>query len=105
MPHYLFVNLDEAGSQSWVPIRSTVGVSQIVRFGHYFAYVSNDVVSWVKEHASTIKIDELFKEGSLVRVIHVPFRSMEAIFKTYDGGKIVILPLKLLAKIIKGGSA
>ena len=33
-PRYLFIRLDTSGSgQSWSPIRSTLGVSQLVRFG------------------------------------------------------------------------
>jgi transcriptional antiterminator RfaH len=57
-PRYLFVQLDEAGSQSWAPIRSTVGVSQLVKFGHHFAEVSQELVQWVQEHAKTNKIEE-----------------------------------------------
>ena len=98
-PRYLFVQLDEAGSQSWAPIRSTVGVSQLVRFGHRFAEVSQELVQWVQEHAKTNKIEEQFKSGDLVRITEGPFRGFEAIFKTYDGDKRAVLLLNLLTKM------
>jgi transcriptional antiterminator RfaH len=98
-PQYLFVQLDEAGSQSWAPIRSTVGVSQLVKFGHRFAEVSQDLVQWVQEHAKTNKIEEQFKSGDLVRITEGPFRGFDAIFKTYDGEKRAVLLLNLLTKM------
>jgi transcriptional antiterminator RfaH len=98
-PRYLFVQLDEAGSQSWAPIRSTVGVSQLVKFGHRFAEVSQDLVQRVQEHAKTNKIEEQFKSGDLVRITEGPFRGFDAIFKTYDGEKRAVLLLNLLTKM------
>jgi transcriptional antiterminator RfaH len=98
-PRYLFVQLDEAGSQSWGPIRSTVGVSQLVKFGHRFAEVSQDLVQWVQENAKTNKIEEQFKSGDLVRITEGPFRGFDAIFKTYDGEKRAVLLLNLLTKM------
>ena len=98
-PRYLFVQLDEAGSQSWAPIRSTVGVSQLVKFGHRFAEVSQDLVQWVQEHAKTNKIEEQFKSGDLVRITEGPFRGFDAIFQTYDGEKRAVLLLNLLTKM------
>lgn len=98
-PRYLFVKLDEAGSQSWAPIRSTVGVSQLVKFGHRFAEVSQDLVAWVQDHAKVMKLAPELKQGDLVTITEGPFRGMEAIFKTYDGEKRAILLLNLLTKM------
>ena len=98
-PRYLFVQLDEAGSQSWAPIRSTVGVSQLVKFGHLFAEVSQELVQWVQEHAKTNKLEEQFKSSDLVRITGGPFRGFDAIFQTYDGEKRAVLLLNLLAKM------
>jgi transcriptional antiterminator RfaH len=98
-PRYLFVRLDEAGSQSWAPIRSTVGVSQFVKFGHRFAEVSQDMVQWVQEHAKANQIEAQFKSGDLVNITAGPFRGFDAIFKTYDGEKRAILLLNLLTKM------
>jgi transcriptional antiterminator RfaH len=98
-PRYLFVQLDEAGSQSWAPIRSTVGVSQLVKFGSRFAQVSQELVSWVQDQAKLMKLAPEFTEGELVSITEGSFRGMEAIFKTYDGERRAILLLNLLAKM------
>ena len=98
-PRYLFVQLDEAGQQSWAPIRSTVGVSQLVRFGHRFAEVSQDLVAWVQAHSKLMKLAPELKQGDLVTITEGPFRGIEAIFRTYDGEKRAILLLNLLTKI------
>lgn len=98
-PRYLFVRLDEVGSQSWAPIRSTVGVSQLVKFGTKFARVSQDLVAWVQDHAKGVKLAPEFNEGELVSITEGPFRGMDAIFKTYDGEKRAILFLNLLTKV------
>jgi transcriptional antiterminator RfaH len=100
-PRYLFVQLDEAGSQSWAPIRSTVGVSQLVKFGHRFAEVSQDLVAWVQDQAKLMKLAPELKQGDVVTITEGPFRGMEAIFKTYDGEKRAILLLNLLTKMTK----
>lgn len=98
-PRYLFVQLDEAGSQSWAPIRSTVGVSQLVKFGHRFAEVSQDLVSWVQDQAKLVKFAPELNQGDVVTITEGPFRGMDAIFKTYDGEKRAILLLNLLTKM------
>jgi transcriptional antiterminator RfaH len=74
-------------------------VSQLVKFGHRFAEVSEDLVQWVQEHAKTNKIEEQFKSGDLVRITEGPFRGFDAIFKTYDGEKRAILLLNLLSNM------
>ena len=61
--------------------------------------MSHDLVSWVQEHASVVKVGEPLKAGDLVTVTQGPFRGIEAIFKTYDGEKRAIVLLNLLAKI------
>lgn len=98
-PRYLFVHLDEAGSQSWVPICSTVGVSRLVKFGTQFAQVRQDLVAWVKDHSKAVKSVPELKQGDVVMIARGPFRGMDAIFKTYDGEKRVILFLNLLTKM------
>ena len=48
-PRYLFIRLKTSGSgQSWSPIRSTLGVSQLVRFGGQPAVVDSKLIeiSW-----------------------------------------------------------
>jgi transcriptional antiterminator RfaH len=98
-PRYLFIQLDEVGSQSWAPVRSTVGVSQLVKFGHRFAEVSQDLVAWVQDYAKVMKLSPELSQGDVVTITEGPFRGMDAIFKTYDGEKRAILLLNLLTKL------
>jgi transcriptional antiterminator RfaH len=98
-PRYLFVQLDEAGSQSWAPIRSTVGVSKLVRFGHRFAEVGQDLLQWVQEQTAHTKLKEEFEVDDVVVITKGPFKGIEAIFKTYDGEKRAILFMSFLAKV------
>lgn len=100
-PRYLFVRLDETGSKSWAPVNSTVGVSQLVKFGSRFAQVSQDLVVWVQEQARIIRPAPEFSEGELVSIVDGPFRGMKAIFEAYDGEKRAILLLSLLTKMTK----
>jgi transcriptional antiterminator RfaH len=100
-PRYLFVQLDELGSQSWAPIRSTVGVSQLVRFGHHFAEVRQELVEWIHEQTKVTNVKKEFKEGDLLIVTKGPFKGIEAIFKTYDGEKRAVLLLSFLTKVTK----
>ena len=41
---YLFIRLNKS-TDNWSPIRSTLGVSQIVRFGACPAFVSDDLIT------------------------------------------------------------
>ena len=45
-PRYLFLHLEE-GNDNWGPIRSTMGVAGLVRFGQAYAVVSDDVLEAV----------------------------------------------------------
>ena len=84
-PRYLFIRLgsDDQGV-SWSPIRSTVGVSQLVRFGNQAAEVDDELVELLhsKEHACSKK--DLFTRGDSVVVAEGLFAGVEAIFQTTD---------------------
>ena len=48
-PRYLFIRLDTSGSgPSWSPIRSTLGVSQLVRFGGQPAVVDSKLIELLR---------------------------------------------------------
>jgi transcriptional antiterminator RfaH len=76
-----------------------VGVSQLVKFGHRFAEVSQNLVSWVQDQAKVMRLAPELKQGDVVTITEGPFRGMDAIFKTYDGEKRAILLLNLLTKL------
>ena len=68
---YLFVRLDTSGQgQSWSPIRSTVGVSELVCFGSRPARVDAALIASLRERqmAQQADPDTLFTAGDSVRM-------------------------------------
>jgi transcriptional antiterminator RfaH len=98
---YLFIKLDKFGSQNWAPIRSTFGVSYLVKFGIQFAEVSDELLSWIQKHLDVVPTIEKFKYGQSVTIIHGPFKGIDAIFKIYDGNQRAILFIDFLFKKIE----
>jgi transcriptional antiterminator RfaH len=92
-PGYLFIELDTL-RDNWMPIRSTRGVSQIVRFNDEPLPVSHSVIERVRSHIAPVT--PLFKAGELVRIGISESPSLEAIFEARDGTERVILLLNLL---------
>jgi transcriptional antiterminator RfaH len=100
-PRYLFIRLDKFGSQSWVPIRSTFGVSCLVKFGYQYAEVSDELVIWIQKNLDAIPITEKFKSGDFVTITQGPFKGIDAVFKIYDGNERAILLIDFLSKKIE----
>jgi transcriptional antiterminator RfaH len=100
-PRYLFIRLDRLGSQSWAPIRSTLGVSCLVKFGYQFAEVGDELVIGIQKHLDMIPIIEKFKNGDFVTISQGPFKGIDAIFKIYDGNERATLLIDFLYKKIE----
>jgi transcriptional antiterminator RfaH len=100
-PRYLFIQLDKFGSQSWAPIRSTIGVSCLVKFGHQLAEVGDELVNWIQKSLDTVPVTEKFKNGDLVTITQGPFKGIDAVFKIYDGNERAIILINFLSKKIE----
>ena len=49
-PRYLFIRLDSSDQgKSWAPVRSTLGVARLVRFGDRPAVVQDDLVALLRQ--------------------------------------------------------
>jgi transcriptional antiterminator RfaH len=102
-PRYLFVRLEE-GSQSLAPVRSSVGVSDVVRFGADYAVVPAKVIHDLRareEPASGLHRlvgNERLVRGALVRLSTRPFDGLEGVFERHDGAMRVIVLLSLLGQ-------
>jgi transcriptional antiterminator RfaH len=102
-PRYLFVHLD-AASQSLSPIRSTVGVANIVRFGVDYTAVPHQVVNNLIEHEDPetglhqLRVSSWFKPGATVRVASGVFSGIEGVFQCEDADERVIILLNLLGR-------
>jgi transcriptional antiterminator RfaH len=98
---YLFVRLDTSGNgQSWSPIRSTVGVSELVCFGSRPARVDDALIATLREREATQQADPitLFAHGDSVRITEGAFAGLEAIYQMNDAEGRAMVLLDLLSK-------
>ena len=98
---YLFVRLDTTGNgQSWSPIRSTVGVSELVSFGSRPARVDDALITTLREReiAQQASPTTLFAHGDSVRITEGAFAGLEAIYQMNDAEGRAMVLLDLLSK-------
>ena len=98
---YLFVRLDTTGQgQSWSPIRSTVGVSELVCFGSRPARVDDALIATLREREATQQASPttLFAHGDSVRITEGAFAGLEAIYQMNDAEGRAMVLLDLLSK-------
>ena len=98
-PFYLFMLL--SNTQNWSSIRSTRGVSRIVRFKESFAVVSHELIDGLRLQCNKlhgILPESLYKVGQKVRVTDGCFKDIEAIITATKGEERVILLLNLLGR-------
>jgi len=98
---YLFVRLDTTGQgQSWSPIRSTVGVSELVCFGSRPARVDDALIATLREReiAQQGNPTTMFAHGDSVRITEGAFAGLEAIYQMNDAEGRAMVLLDLLSK-------
>jgi len=102
-PRYLFVALD-FGVQDLSPIRSTLGVVDLVRFGPEPATMPEGIVESLmaaEDPAAACHLvrAEPFQKGDRVTIAAGPFAGVEAIFEAPTGkGRVAVL-LDLLGRV------
>ena len=100
-PRYLFIYLGE-GIDDWGPIRSTLGVSALVKFGQVPARVPDNLIQMLKakEDADGIQVlpHNLLKKGEKIRIMAGPFEGYEGLFEAQSGRDRVVILLNILEK-------
>lgn len=101
-PRYLFVSLDPE-THDWAPIRSTVGVSSLVRFGDEPARVPPDLVDYLRTRADAeyiVRVEPTaeFAPGQGVRVIEGPLAGIEGIVTANSARERVDVLLRVVAE-------
>ncbi len=101
-PRYVFLHLEE-GRQSLGPVRSTVGVSGVVRFGSSYAVVPDGVVRELRARGDAqTGLHQLspwaLTAGSRVRIAMGPFSGLEGVFEREDGADRAVVLLELLGQ-------
>ena len=96
-PRYVFVGASE--EQSWSPVRSTLGVSALVRFGGRVSTVPEGLVESLR-HASLAPEAQqpLFERGQRVRITAGDFAMLEAVFDIAEGEERATVLLDLLGR-------
>ena len=102
-PRYLFIRLGTGlESQSWAPIRSTVGVSRLVTFGQTPAKIEDELISQLQVKTDSTEVHlRHFEPGEQVVVTDGPFVGVEAIYQMADGEGRVMVLLNILSKDVK----
>jgi len=102
-PRYLFIRLDtHTQSQSWSPIRSTLGVSRLVMFGQTPGRVGDDLIEQLQaQHTTQSPAQALFQPGDRVTITQGPFAGLEAIYHMPCGEERVMVLLDILSKQVK----
>lgn len=100
-PRYLFVQPRYA-EQSLAPIRSTWGVSQLVRFGTEPAWARESLIHEIRHVERSRNEKDLgltpFKKGEKVQVLDGPFKGVSAEVFTCDQRRVILL-LQVLGKM------
>jgi transcriptional antiterminator RfaH len=98
-PRYLFIRIDAGGiGQSWSPIRSTLGVTEMVRFGGNPAKVDSQLIDQIRFRETNHPAKPMFAPGDHVVVAEGPFVGLEAIYQTTDAERRSMILLEILSK-------
>lgn len=102
-PRYLFICLGTGlESQSWAPIRSTVGVSRLVTFGQTPAKIEDELIAQLQVKTDSAEVQlRHFEPGEQVVVTDGPFVGVEAIYQMADAEGRVMVLLNILSKQVK----
>jgi transcriptional antiterminator RfaH len=103
-PRYLFIHLT-AGLDDWGPIRSTTGVSSLVRFGMEPVRVPDGLIDCIRarenEDGTHQETAPEFTHGDKVQITDGPFSGYEAIFQTQRSEERVLILLDVVGKATK----
>ena len=100
-PRYLFIRLSSE-TDNWSPIRSTLGVVSIVRFGRAAARVPDALIGALRSHEDEQGVQILpvaeYRPGSRIRITQGGFAGYEGIFQAASGRDRVTVLLDVLGR-------
>ena len=95
-PHYLFILLDE--TDNWSAIRSTRGVSRMVRFNGVPASLEKHIAEELQRQCARlngVEAPSIYKVGDRVMITDSCFKELEAIVTATSGDERVTLLINL----------
>lgn len=100
-PRYLFIYLNKE-NDNWAPIRSTIGVTGLVRFGGLPAVVPEKMIENLKNNENEFGLQSLEKKelklGDKVEIIDGPFEGYKAIYQRMKSTERVSVLLDIVGK-------
>ena len=100
-PRYLFISLDMT-RDNWMPIRSTIGVSNMVKFGGFPARVPARLVKELMLHEDADGLREeavrVFTPGDEIELLDGALGGYRAIFEQYVSTERIAVLLDIVGK-------
>ena len=100
-PRYLFISLDKE-TDNWSPIRSTIGVAGMVRFGGMPAVVPENMIANLKNNENEFGLQSFekkeLKQGDTVEIIDGPFEGYKAVYQKMKSTERVSVVLDIVGK-------
>ena len=101
-PRYLFIQVDPS-EQSLAPVRSTLGVAGLVRFGQLLRPVPDSVIEYIKQAENPDTHQQHSDEwphqsGDAVQILEGPFAGLSGIFQAATGEERALLLIELLGR-------
>ena len=99
-PRYLFIHVDLKTTNT-APIRSTFGVTQLVRFGDHLQPVPDEVIDYLKSKEDPdagchLQKEKTLKAGDMVEILEGPFQGLVGIYQQASGEARAIVLLNCL---------
>lgn len=98
-PRYIFIELT-LGADNFAPIRSTLGVSDLVRFGDQPAIISQDVIDAIRRQEQHLLTHAgsppAWQAGDPVEIISGPFAGLKGVFQKHRGADRVMVLFEML---------
>jgi len=103
-PRYLFLRLSDR-DEDWGPIRSTIGVSALVRFGATPARLPDAFVEALRAREDAGGVQELpwreIAAGERVRIVDGALAGLEAVFHARTGAERVVVLLQVAERLVR----
>jgi transcriptional antiterminator RfaH len=102
-PRYLFIQAD-CDTVNLAPVRSTRGVSGLVRFGHKMIAVPDEIIAGLQELEDpqaglVVPASPHFQCNDPVTILHGPFAQMQGIFQGTKGEERALILLECLGQL------
>jgi len=100
-PRYLFIHLDSE-TDNWAPIRSTIGVSKLVRFDNIPAVVPDQLIQALQSNGDENGIQRLMQKnlerGDKVTIIDGPLAGYQGIYQQQNSAERIAVLVDLVGK-------